>query len=123
MRKLVREATLAPSQFILPLFVCEGEGVRKEIGSMPGNAQLSVDNLVREAEECKRLGLGGLILFGIPETKDELASQAYADQFQNAPVAPSSPRITETSASWRPSSCPLIAPRQALVLSGTSFPP
>src|SRR4051812_12392734 len=80
MRKLVREATLAPSQFILPLFVCEGEGVRKEIGSMPGNAQLSIDNLIREAEECKRLGLGGLILFGIPETKDEFASQAYADQ-------------------------------------------
>src|SRR5947209_18130963 len=80
MRRLVREATLAPSQFILPLFVCEGEGVRKEIGSMPGNAQLSIDNLVREAEECKRLGLGGLILFGIPETKDELASQAYADE-------------------------------------------
>src|SRR5881397_2722905 len=71
MRQLVREATLAPSQFILPLFVCEGEGVRKEIGSMPGNAQLSIDNLVREAEECQRLGLGGLILFGIPETKDE----------------------------------------------------
>src|SRR4051795_3156887 len=80
MRRLVREATLAPSQFILPLFVCEGEGIRKEIGSMPGNAQLSVDNLVREAEECKRLGLGGLILFGIPETKDELASQAYSDE-------------------------------------------
>src|SRR4051812_2576243 len=80
MRKLVREATLAPSQFILPLFVCEGEGVRKEIGSMPGNAQLSIDNLVREAEECKRLGIGGLILFGIPETKDELASQAYAEE-------------------------------------------
>src|SRR3954467_4009919 len=80
MRKLVREATLAPSQFILPLFVCEGEGVRKEIGSMPGNAQLSVDNLVREAEECKRLGLGGLILFGIPESKDDLASGAYSDE-------------------------------------------
>jgi len=80
MRRLVQEATLSPSQFILPLFVCEGEGVRKEIGSMPGNAQLSIDNLVGEAEECKRLGLGGLILFGIPETKDESASQAYADE-------------------------------------------
>lgn len=78
-RRLVREATLAPSQFILPYFVCSGEGVRKEIGSMPGNAQLSVDNLVREAEDCKRLGLGGLILFGLPETKDELASGAYDD--------------------------------------------
>jgi porphobilinogen synthase len=78
MRRLVREANLAPSQFILPLFVCGGEGVRKEIASMPGNAQLSIDNLVRECEEAKRLGIGGVILFGIPEEKDELASGAYA---------------------------------------------
>ena len=78
LRRLVREANLAPSQFILPLFVCPGEGVRKEIASMPGNAQLSIDNLVRECEEAKRLGIGGIILFGIPEAKDELASGAYA---------------------------------------------
>jgi len=78
-RKLVRETQLQPSQFVLPYFVCPGEGVRKEIGSMPGNAQLSIDNLVREAEECKALGLGGVILFGIPEEKDELASGAYAE--------------------------------------------
>jgi porphobilinogen synthase len=78
LRRLVRETRLAPSQFILPLFVCPGEGVRKEIGAMPGNAQLSVDNLVLEADECRKLGIGGVILFGIPETKDELASQAYA---------------------------------------------
>jgi porphobilinogen synthase len=77
-RRLVRETQLQPSQFIFPYFVCPGEGVRKEIGSMPGNAQLSVDNLVWEAEECKALGLGGVILFGIPEEKDELASGAYA---------------------------------------------
>jgi porphobilinogen synthase len=77
-RSLVRETRLAPSQFILPLFVCPGEGVRREIGSMPGNAQLSIDNLLREGEECKQLGIGGLILFGIPEEKDELASGAYA---------------------------------------------
>ena len=77
-RRLVRETRLAPSQFILPLFVCSGEGIRREISSMPGNAQLSIDNLMREGEECKRLGLGGLILFGIPEEKDELASGAYA---------------------------------------------
>jgi porphobilinogen synthase len=77
MRRLVRETQLAPSQFILPLFVCPGEGVRKEIGSMPGNAQLSVDNLVREAEACRSLGIGGIILFGIPELKDECASGAY----------------------------------------------
>ncbi len=54
--------------------------MRKPIGSMPGHAQLSIDNLVREAEECKALGLGGVILFGIPDTKDELASGAYSPQ-------------------------------------------
>src|SRR4051812_36500092 len=77
-RRLVRETRLDPSQFILPLFVCPGEGVRKEISSMPGNAQLSIDNLVRKAEECRSLGIGGIILFGIPERKDESASEAYA---------------------------------------------
>jgi porphobilinogen synthase len=78
LRRLVREASLAPTQFILPLFVCGGEGVRKNIASMPGHAQLSIDNLVRECEEAKRLAVGGVILFGIPEHKDELASGAYA---------------------------------------------
>ena len=78
MRTLVRETHLKSSQFVLPLFVCPGEGVRKPIGSMPGNAQLSIDNLVREAEQCQALRLGGIILFGIPETKDEFASGAYA---------------------------------------------
>jgi porphobilinogen synthase len=70
---------MAPSQFVLPLFVCPGEGVRKAIGSMPGVAQLSVDELVRECEASKAVGLGGVILFGIPEEKDELASGAYAE--------------------------------------------
>jgi porphobilinogen synthase len=79
-RKLVRETSLAPSQFIMPLFVCPGEGIRKQISSMPGNAQLSIDNLVREAEVCRKLGIGGLILFGIPAAKDELASGAYDSQ-------------------------------------------
>ncbi|MBV9743646.1 MAG: porphobilinogen synthase [Acidobacteriia bacterium] len=77
-RRLVRETSLSPAQFVLPLFVCPGEGVRKEIQSMPGNAQLSVDQLVREAEECLSLGIGGVILFGIPAEKDEHASGAYA---------------------------------------------
>jgi porphobilinogen synthase len=77
-RRLVRETNLTPSNFILPLFVCPGENVRKEIGSMPGNAQLSVDGIVKEAEECRALGLGGIILFGIPDAKDDLASGAYA---------------------------------------------
>jgi porphobilinogen synthase len=77
-RRFVRETHLHPSQFILPLFICPGEGVRKEITSMPGHAQLSIDQVVREAHECHSLGLGGVILFGIPEEKDEFASGAYA---------------------------------------------
>jgi len=79
MRRLVRETHLAPSQFVLPLFACPGEGVRKEISSMPGNFQLSIDELVKECEGAHKLGIGGVILFGIPEHKDESASEAYAD--------------------------------------------
>ena len=78
-RTLVRETQLAPSQFILPLFACPGEGVRKPISSMPGNAQTSVDELVKDCEEAASLGIGGVILFGIPETKDETASEGYAE--------------------------------------------
>ena len=80
MRTLVRETQLQPSNFILPLFVCEGEGIRRPIGSMPGNAQLSVDRLIDECREIAGLGIGGVILFGIPSTKDEEASGAYDDQ-------------------------------------------
>ena len=79
MRALVRENHLEPSQFILPLFVCPGEGVRKPISSMPGNFQLSIDELVKESETVVRAGVGGVILFGIPDKKDEIASEAYAD--------------------------------------------
>jgi len=79
-RALVRETHLQPSNFILPLFVVEGEGVRKEIRSMPGNAQLSIDVLVKEAEEAAALGVGGVILFGIPKHKDEDATGAYDDE-------------------------------------------
>jgi porphobilinogen synthase len=77
LRRLVRETQLAPSQFIFPLFVVPGQGIRKEILSMPGNAQMSVDNIVRECQECQKLGLGGVILFGIPAQKDEMATGAY----------------------------------------------
>ena len=77
LRSLVRETALAPDDFILPLFVCPGEGVRREIGSMPGNFQLSTDELGKECAEGASLGIGGVILFGIPETKDELASGGY----------------------------------------------
>src|ERR1700753_1869549 len=78
-RALVRETHLQPSQFILPLFVCPGEGVRREISSMPGNYQLSIDELVKECDEVRALGIGGVILFGLPESKDEMASGGYED--------------------------------------------
>ena len=77
MRRLVRETWLEPAQFILPLFVCEGENVRKPISSMPGHAQQSIDLTVKEALEAESLGIGGVILFGIPSHKDEIASGAY----------------------------------------------
>jgi porphobilinogen synthase len=79
LRSLVRETRLTPTGFIYPLFVCPGEGVRKEISSMPGVFNLSVDEAVKEAHEAKALGLGGIILFGLPETKDEVATGAWAD--------------------------------------------
>src|ERR1700681_2325617 len=79
LRHLVRETQLDPRDFILPLFTCPGEGVRREIRSLPGNAQLSGDNLVKECAEAQGLGIGGVILFGIPDSKDEIASGAYAE--------------------------------------------
>ena len=79
LRSLVRETRLTPSELVLPLFACPGERVRREIGSMPGNYQLSIDELVKECLEAASLGLGGVLLFGIPETKDEVASGAYAE--------------------------------------------
>ena len=79
MRRIVRETQLEPADFILPLFACPGEGVRKPISSMPGNFQLSIDELVKECEGAHSLGIGGVILFGIPDHKDELASENYDD--------------------------------------------
>ena len=79
MRSLVRETHLHPGALIYPLFICPGEGVRKEIGSMPGVFNLSIDEALKEAETCATLGLGGLLLFGLPAEKDEQASGAWAD--------------------------------------------
>lgn len=79
LRALVRETRLTPANFIYPLFVCPGEGVRKEISSMPGVFNLSVDEALKEATESKSLGLGGIILFGLPEKKDEMATGAWID--------------------------------------------
>lgn len=78
-RRLARETRLHPASFILPLFVKAGEGVRDEIASMPGVFQLSVDEAVREAREAAGLGVGGVLLFGIPEHKDAEGSAADDD--------------------------------------------
>jgi porphobilinogen synthase len=78
LRALVREARLAPEDFILPLFACTGVSVRREVASMSGVFNLSVDEIAREAAEAFASGVRGVILFGLPETKDEMASGAYA---------------------------------------------
>ncbi len=77
LRALVRETTLEPGDLIYPLFLCPGKGVRTVIGSMPGVFNLSIDEAVREAEEAAKLGLGGLLLFGLPDAKDEQATGAW----------------------------------------------
>ncbi len=77
MRSLVRETHLHPGTLIYPLFICPGEGIRREVGSMPGVYNLSVDEALKEVEEAAQLGLGGVLLFGLPATKDEQASGAY----------------------------------------------
>jgi porphobilinogen synthase len=80
LRALVRETSLDPGDLIYPLFICPGEGVRKAVGSMPGVFNVSVDEAVREAEEAAGLGIGGLLLFGLPESKDEQGTGAYHDE-------------------------------------------
>src|SRR5216683_7719027 len=79
LRSLVRETRLTPESFVYPLFVCPGEGVRKEVRSMPGVFNLSVDEAVKEAEEAQSLGVPALILFGLPEKKDEVATGAWEE--------------------------------------------
>ena len=78
-RRLVRETRLSPERLLLPLFIEPGEGVRNEVPSMPGVFRTSVDEGIRDAQEAYALGLGGVILFGIPETKDEEGSGAWSD--------------------------------------------
>ena len=80
MRALVRETSLAPEDFILPLFACGGEKVRREIPSMPGVHNLSVDEIATEAAAAAELGVKSIILFGLPETKDEAGSGAYHEK-------------------------------------------
>lgn len=80
LRSLVRETHLRPESMIYPLFLVPGEGIRRPISSMPGCFNLSVDEAIKEAAECASLGLGGLLLFGLPPEKDEQASGAWDDQ-------------------------------------------
>jgi len=77
MRALVQETRLSPEMFVLPLFVCEGEGVRREVSSMPGVFNLSVDEAVKEAEGAKADGVNSVLLFGLPDRKDDIGSLAY----------------------------------------------
>lgn len=78
LRKMVRETSLSPDDFIYPMFVTFGKGVRKKISSMPGCHQFSVDEMVKEARKVHKLGIPAIILFGIPEHKDERGSEAYS---------------------------------------------
>jgi len=79
LRNLVRETRLTPEGFVYPMFVCPGEGVRKEVRSMPGVFNLSVDEAVKEAREIHSLGIASVILFGLPDKKDDVATGAWAD--------------------------------------------
>ena len=79
LRRMVSETSLSVDDLIMPLFVRPGSGTRKEIASMPGNFQLSVDTLVEEAKSIEALGIPGIILFGIPQHKDPLGTQAYSE--------------------------------------------
>ena len=83
MRALVRETRLSPDMFMLPLFVCEGRGVRREVSSMPGVFNLSVDEAVKEVEAAQGEGIRSVLLFGLPEHKDGMGSASYDP---NAPV-------------------------------------
>ena len=80
LRALVRETRLAPEDFILPLFACAGEQVRREIPSMPGVHNLSVDEIAKEAAGARQIGVKGVILFGLPEAKDEVGTGAYHEK-------------------------------------------
>ena len=80
LRRLVQETHLVPSQLVWPLFVCHGSGGRRGIAALPDTCQTSGDELVIDAERAHRLGLGGIMLFGLPATKDATGSEAYDEQ-------------------------------------------
>src|SRR3979409_861241 len=83
MRALVRETRLSPDMFMLPLFVCEGDGVRREVSSMPGVYNLSVDEAVKEVRAAAGDGIRSVLLFGLPDRKDAVGSASYDSE---APV-------------------------------------
>src|SRR5713101_2593322 len=76
LRNLVRETRLSPETMIYPIFVCPGENIRKEVGSMPGQYNLSIDNAVKVAREAEQAGIAGILLFGLPPEKDDTGSDA-----------------------------------------------
>jgi porphobilinogen synthase len=80
LRNLVRETHLAPAQLVLPVFVRDGKKLRRPVGSMPGVNQTSVDEMLRDAESAAKAGVGGIILFGVPETKDATGSSAWDEK-------------------------------------------
>ena len=79
-RRMIRETRLCVDQLIYPMFVVPGEGLKRPINSMPGISQISIDYLVQECSEVQNLGIPAVLLFGIPEKKDDLASEAYATE-------------------------------------------
>src|SRR5580700_1795123 len=79
LRDLVRETRLTPEAFVYPMFVCAGQGVRREVRSMPGVFNLSVDEAVKEARDVHGLGIPAVMLFGLPEEKDEAATGAWEE--------------------------------------------
>ena len=84
LRSMVRETRLSPESFVYPMFVCPGEGVRKEVRSMPGVFNLSVDEAVKEAQQTHSLGVPAVILFGLPEKKDEVANGRLGRRWNRA---------------------------------------
>src|SRR5437867_8513448 len=77
LRSMVRETRLSPDMFVLPLFICEGEGVRREVRSMPGVFNLSIDEAVKEVDAARAEGVKSVLLFGLPDVKDDIGSGAY----------------------------------------------
>ncbi len=80
LRRLVRETSLSVNDLIMPLFVCSGKEIKKEISSMPGNYHMSIDTLVKECKDIRDLGIPGIILFGIPQAKDAIGSDTWSDE-------------------------------------------